>query len=99
MTAHPSIARVSHPRALGHQVHSIGVHANLLTTTPVHIPGGTMNRLAAMIVAVVPITAHAQVESTSQSMPYEACLQTISSVASQLQTVPINIVETNDLRI
>ena len=32
-------------------------------------------------------------------MPFDQCLATIRNVASQLGVAPINIVETNDLRI
>jgi hypothetical protein len=37
-------------------------------------------------------------ESTTKTMSFEACLEAIRSVASDLGVAPINIVETNDLR-
>jgi hypothetical protein len=38
------------------------------------------------------------VESSSKTMSFDACLETIRSVASDLGVAPINIVETNDMR-
>lgn len=37
-------------------------------------------------------------ESTSKSMSFEECLQTIQRTASQLGVAPINIVETTEMR-
>jgi len=43
--------------------------------------------------------SEAAATSTSKSMSFEACMATIRKVASDLATAPINIVETNDVRI
>ncbi len=45
----------------------------------------------------VPTIVGAQ-QSTSKSMSFEDCIKTIQITASQLGVAPINIVETNDVR-
>ena len=44
------------------------------------------------------VSAHAQ-RSERRPMSFEACLAAIRNVAVELRSTPVNIVETNDLRI
>ena len=44
------------------------------------------------------VSAHAQ-RSERRPMSFEACLASIRTVAVELRSAPVNIVETNDLRI
>ena len=53
--------------------------------------------LASAILMTSPI--HAKVQSVSQPMSFQNCLTTIRRVASDLQTAPINIVETRSMRV
>ncbi|WP_323015481.1 hypothetical protein [Devosia sp.] len=55
--------------------------------------------LAASALAVcLSVPAQAAVESQAVSMSFEACLGKIRSTAAQLGQAPINIAETNELR-
>ena len=56
-----------------------------------------MKCLIAIIGTLLASTAYAQ-QSTSKSMSFEECLQVIQRTATQLEVAPINIVETNDMR-
>lgn len=49
------------------------------------------------LLAFTPTVAQA-VETVTKSVRFEACLNIISSMASELGTAPVNIVETKDLR-
>ncbi len=44
-------------------------------------------------------TAQAWAQTETRSMSFDACLQAIRGAASDLGVAPINIVETNDLRV
>lgn len=58
-----------------------------------------MNRwLVAAIMAEL-FTGPALAQTQTQSMSFESCLATIRQVASDLGVAPINIVETNILRV
>ena len=52
----------------------------------------------ALLFALAPTAAIAQ-KSTSKAMGFEDCLRTIRGVAADLGVAPINIIETNDVRI
>lgn len=55
--------------------------------------------LVASIVSVsMSMPSQAAVESQAVAMSFESCLSKIRSTASQLGVAPINIAETNDLR-
>lgn len=54
--------------------------------------------LLAVFAAGSGVEAASEPESSSQTMSFEACLQVIRQTASQLGVAPINVVETNILR-
>lgn len=54
-------------------------------------------RISFFAALAVAAPAFAQ-ESTTRTMTFDQCLQNIRSVSSQLGVAPINIVETNDMR-
>ena len=51
-----------------------------------------------LMLAAFSVSAHAQ-RSERRPMSFEACLAAIRNVAVELRSTPVNIVETNDLRI
>ena len=58
-----------------------------------------MRIFALSLALVVPLLNSAYAaESTTKTMSFENCLQVIRSTAVDLGVAPINIVETNDLR-
>ena len=60
-----------------------------------------MKKLYALVVLTfiaAPEAATAKARSVSKSMSFEACLAVIRRTASDLRVAPINIVETNSVR-
>ena len=57
-----------------------------------------MRILITLILSVAPIAATAQTE-TVKTMGFDACISNIQTISGQLGIVPVNIVETSDLRI
>lgn len=57
-----------------------------------------MKILMTLILSAAPIAAAAQTE-TVKTMSFESCISNIQTISGQLGIVPVNIVETNDLRI
>ena len=55
--------------------------------------------IVALVVLAAPTMATSKATSTSKRMPFEQCLATIRSVSSSLGVAPINIVETNIIRL
>jgi hypothetical protein len=53
---------------------------------------------ALLLLMELSVEAASQPQSTSDSMSFEQCLQVIRQTASELGVAPINIVETNILR-
>lgn len=58
-----------------------------------------MRALIALSLLIFTIPAAEALETQTQSMSFEACLGVIRNIASQFATAPINIAETNDMRI
>lgn len=54
--------------------------------------------ILALIAVLVSSAAYAQ-RTERRPMSFEACLASIRSVATELRSAPVNVVETSDLRI
>jgi hypothetical protein len=54
--------------------------------------------LLAIAISLLPGVAWA-IETHTQSISFEACLETIRSISAQYDVAPTNIAETNDLRV
>lgn len=62
---------------------------------------GSLGRgaIAGMVLLAFPIVGGSVAQTVTQESSFEACLAAIRKVASEHGAPPINIVETNDLRI
>ena len=58
-----------------------------------------MRSIFTFVLLLIAMPTAKALETQTQSMSFEACLGVIRNIASQFATAPINIAETNDMRI